>query len=172
MSETDIQHGWIVVRNWERFQHPDTLRGEGIPPWFRVYTKLVHNPDFAGLTELERGLLLTIWVEFCASDGQLTVRSLSKCCHGRVRTRSLDALIHAGFIQVVASRPLASRKQHASLEERREEKKDLKGFAEEKTQAPNGKVYQCDHCPGGMKFKSQARLDEHLHVVHDLEPAA
>lgn len=165
--------GWIIVRNWDRFQHPDATRGEGIQPWFKVYTKLGHNPDFGNLTELERGILLTIWVEFSSADGLLTVTRLSKACYSRVRSRSLDRLIHAGFIRVVASRPLALSKQRASLEESREENPPTPlSETQARTLAPNGKVFRCDHCPGGMTFKSQARLDEHLHVVHDLEPAA
>lgn len=166
--------GWIVVRNWDRFQHPDARRGEGIQPWFKVYTKLAHNPDFDNLTMPQKGLLLSIWVNFAASDGLLSVSrmasEIAQIPGQRMRRDSLDSLIQAGFIMVVASRPLASSKQRASLDKRREEKNPPNPPSSE-TATPNGKVYRCDHCPGGMTFKSQARLDEHIHNVHDLEHA-
>jgi hypothetical protein len=133
------ESGWIVVRNWARFQHPDARRGEGVQPWFKVYTKLSHNPDFEGLTWLERGLLLTIWIEFASSDGQLRTTSVSKLCQGRVRPKHLDSLIHAGFILVVASRPLAVSKQHASLDKRREEEEQPPPNVDVLGDTPNGR---------------------------------
>lgn len=117
-------NGWIIVRNWERFQHPDVLRSDTEPAWIKVYTRLLHNPDYEALTWQQRGILMTIWIDFAASDGQLAVTSLPQSGHRRVRASSLQALVDAGFIELSASRPLASRKQVASTEKIREEIKD------------------------------------------------
>lgn len=129
---------WIIVRNWGLFQHADVLRSKDtIPAWVKVYTKLLHNPDFDSLTPLQRGVLLTIWLEFASGDGQLSVRMLSRASRERVRTETLETLVQAGFIGLVASRPP---KQSASLEKRREENPPtpLPG----KTANPNGRQRQ------------------------------
>lgn len=111
---------WIIVRNWERFQHPDSTRSDTVIPWLKVYTKLLHNPDFVDLSWSQTGLLLHVWLEFGASDGQLRCSSLTAKAQRRVSLEAVHSLVSAGFISLDASRPP---KLSASTEKRREEKK-------------------------------------------------
>jgi hypothetical protein len=131
--------GWIVVRNWDRFQHYSDRRA----PWIKVYTELNRRDDWRQLTFAQRGLLVSIWTEYGVSEGQL--RSLD--LWGRVgqtdRHGNLDSLIRAGFIQVVASKPLAlARSREVEVEK---EKKDLKTFSlKRNTETPKPNVVAAD----------------------------
>jgi hypothetical protein len=112
-----MMDGWIVVRNWDKFQHYKNRR----PVWIKLYTDLNSNDSWLALTLHERGLLTTVWVEYARSGGVLPVRRLVHTHENRYANvvHGLDSLIHAGFIQVVASKPLAPL-------EVEKEKKDLK----------------------------------------------
>jgi hypothetical protein len=95
--------GWIVVPNWDKFQHYSDRN----PVWIKVYLELNSRDDWRRLTFAQRGLLVSIWTEYGRSNGRL--RSLD--LWGRVGQRdthgNLEALNDAGFIRFVASEPLA-----------------------------------------------------------------
>ena len=95
--------GWIVVPNWDRFQHYQDRR----PVWIKVYLELADSEEWAALSLAQRGLLVSIWVEFCSSRGHLPVRSLSKRVRQKTSERTVKSLSDAGFISIVASKPLA-----------------------------------------------------------------
>lgn len=109
--------GWIVVPNWERFQHYK----DRTPPWIKLYLELLHKPEFLDLTFAARGVLMTVWLLYTASDGVLDVSQVRAQCTSKARARHfqghLEALSDAGFIQFSASRPLAQR-QRRGREER------------------------------------------------------
>jgi hypothetical protein len=123
---------WIIVRKWDEFQHPDALRNkDGIPPWIRSYTALLHKDEYLELSLHARGVLHGLWLEYAASHQQLTDNTarLSRRLGQKVTRATLDSLIHAGFVEVSASRPQAERKQTASElqdQKRGEEKKSRK----------------------------------------------
>lgn len=106
---------WISVRNWRSFQHYDPSKR--IPPWIKNYTELLDTEEYLGLGFRLRGLLHGIWLEYAASRCQL---GASPATLGRrlgddsVRTRDLETLNHAGFIDIVASKTLAEGYQAAS----------------------------------------------------------
>jgi hypothetical protein len=112
---------WIVVRNWDKFQHYK----DRAPAWIKLYTELSGRDDWLDLPFTERGLLVTIWIEYARSGGQLKVSGLSARGHDRVRGRSLQRLNDAGFIEFSASRPLALR---ARAKEKEKEKEKKEGF--------------------------------------------
>jgi hypothetical protein len=87
-----------------------------------VYAELTSRDDWRRLTMAERGLLLTIWLEFAAGNGRVTLADLCKRCGTRVDSSYVRSLNHAGFIGLSASKPLALRAL-AREEKRREEKK-------------------------------------------------
>ena len=95
--------GWIIVRNWDRFQH----YGDRRPVWIKVYLELADSEEWAALSLAQRGLLVSIWVEFCSSRGHLPVRSLSKRVRQKTSERTIKSLVDAGFIDISASEPLA-----------------------------------------------------------------
>ena len=97
---------WIVIRNWDRFQHYGAMR---TPPWIRVYTELLHNEDYLGLSATQRATLHGLWLEYAMSRGNIpeSTPKLSRKFRVRVTKRTLEALNQAGFIEFVASKPLA-----------------------------------------------------------------
>jgi hypothetical protein len=109
--------GWIVVRNWDKFQHYSERR----PVWIKLYTDINSSDEWLELSTAARGMLTTIWAEYARSGGHLRVEKCMQLCGKSARSAHIDSLIHAGFIQVVASKPLAQRREE-------EEKKDLKSL--------------------------------------------
>lgn len=119
---------WIVVPNWGDFQHYK----DRDPTWIKFYTRLMSDAEYMRLSFRLRGILGGIWLLYAASDGQVLGSSpaqLGRMIGGEeVRTRDIEALVHAGFIQLSASKPLALRYQVASPEkeaEPEEEKEEL-----------------------------------------------
>lgn len=96
--------GWIVIPNWSRFQHYKDRN----PSWIKVYTELNSRAEWLSLTWQQRGVLVTIWAEFARAHGTVRVSDVSRLCHQPLRTRHLEALIDAGFIEVSASRPAST----------------------------------------------------------------
>lgn len=105
---------WISVRNWRKFQHYDPAKRT--PPWIKVYTELMSDDAFLGLTPHQRGILVSTWMEYASARCQLRANTveLSRRLNGRVTKRTLEALNHAGFIDIVASAVLAEGYQCAS----------------------------------------------------------
>jgi hypothetical protein len=97
--------GRIWIRNWDRFQHRDVLRGEGAPPWIKNYTRQLSDDDYLDLTFHQRGILHGLRLEFARAGGQLydNTATLSRRLGHRVMRRDLDALVHAGFIEIFGS---------------------------------------------------------------------
>src|SRR4029077_2103163 len=91
---------WIVIPNWDRFQHYGLRR---LPAWIKIYTSLNSHDAWNELTFAERGLLVTIWLEYARSKRRLRVDTLPRSVTHKVYTRSLESLNHAGFIHFSAS---------------------------------------------------------------------
>jgi hypothetical protein len=111
---------WIVIPNWEKFQH----YGDRDPAWIKLYRSLMANPDFLRLTGHQTGVLVRLWLVYASSNGQLRAdsRSLSRQLSLRVSTETLNALKTAGFLRIRASRPLALAR--ARVETEKEKEKD------------------------------------------------
>ena len=112
---------WIIVRNWEKFQHRDATRNAelGVPIWTKVYTRLLFDDHYIDISLTEKGALHLVWLLFAASDGQLSVNRVTARGPLSVSRSLLDSLNQAGFIGFSASKPL---RLSASLEKNREEK--------------------------------------------------
>jgi len=104
---TENSDGWIEVVGWARFQH----YGKRNPPWIKVYTSLLHKVAFVQLTSHQTKLLLHIWLTYATTNGDLpdNTLTLSRQLGMKVARRDIDALCHAGFLSIVASKPLAER---------------------------------------------------------------
>ncbi len=107
---------WIVVRNWHKHQS----RGDRDDPWIKVYKRLLHDDDWLSLTDAARGMLLTIWLEFASAGGQIRASRIPSRMRPVDVARTLDSLVHAGFIELSAAKPPRLAR---SREERREEEK-------------------------------------------------
>jgi hypothetical protein len=90
------------VNRWEEFQSPpQAKRGKAwVPPWIKLYPRLLDDPAFIALSPETRCLLVSLWMLFGRCRGTITkdTRSLSRQLHQRVTERQLDSLNHAGFI--------------------------------------------------------------------------
>lgn len=110
---------WIIVRNWDRFQHYK----DRDPPWIKDYTEQLDDPAYLELTGVQRAALQGIRLKYATSRRQVrdSTRLLSRQLNMRVTRETLEALNHAGFIEFSASKPLADCKQDASARATREE---------------------------------------------------
>ncbi len=111
---------YIHIRNWDRFQHADTTRGQsGVIPWIKSYTGQLGDEDYLALTWADRGLLESIRLQYAANRRRgLTdsTASLARLFGQRVLRVQLERLNHAGFIEFSASKTLAPCLQSASLD--------------------------------------------------------
>jgi len=98
---------WIVIPSWDKFQH----YGNRQPVWIKVYAELNSRDDWLDLSDAERGLLVVIWIEYARSRGHLKSARLPAGVRQKGRRRALDRLVHAGFIALSASKPLAQSKK-------------------------------------------------------------
>ena len=107
---------WISVRNWRKFQHYDPAKRA--PKWIKVYAELMSDDAFLGLTGHRRGVLVSLWLEYALSRTclRLDVKMLNRRLGLDTKMSDWEALADAGFIDIVASKPLAERYQDASLE--------------------------------------------------------
>lgn len=107
---------WIYIPNWEKFQHYKGRR----PVWIKCYTELLRDDNYLALSFRQRGILHGIWLLYAESRlvlGSSPARLGKLLGDESVRRRDLEALCHAGFIKLSASKPLAPRYQDASPEE-------------------------------------------------------
>jgi len=94
---------WIVVPNWERFQHYGLSRR---PPWIKNYTTLLHKDEYLDLPLAARGLLHGIWLAYADRQGRLRTSEVPGILLGRARDAHLTSLNDAGLIDFRASKPL------------------------------------------------------------------
>jgi hypothetical protein len=123
---------WISVCGWRRFQHYDPAKRQ--PPWIKIYTELMSDDAWLGLSGHDRAVLICLWLEYASSRcrlpldarssrsrGALGTLSLSRRLGLRVTTATLERLIDAGFIEIVASKTLAEGYHDASASRARVE---------------------------------------------------
>lgn len=110
---------YVVVRNWERFQH----YRDRTPPWIKTYLELMSDDAYLGLTGHRRAVLHGLWMEYARARRRLPddTATISRRLALKVTTSDLEALNHAGFIEVGASTPLAPR-AHAKRKRRDKDK--------------------------------------------------
>lgn len=120
----DAGRRWIVIPQWEGFQHRDAARVV-VPTWIKLYTELISKDEFLGLSFHLRGVLISLWIEYATSKRQLrdNTVTVSRRLGHRVTRRDLDSLNRAGFIEFSASKPAStSAGMDASI---REEKRKI-----------------------------------------------
>jgi len=120
---------WIEIPNWDRFQH---YRDRN-PPWVKIYTQLQHDETWLSLTGHQRGVLVSLWLEYASSNRQLRANtaSLTRRTGLRVSSAQLKALNDAGFIRLVASKPLATRVRTRETEAEKEKSRSREARYEE-----------------------------------------
>jgi hypothetical protein len=108
---------WIIVPNWERFQHYGLAR---TPAWIKLYTSLNSHDAWADLGMSERGLLVTIWIEYARSKRRLKTSRIRAEDGYRHFRRHLESLNHAGFIQLSSRPEVEVEEEEELLEVKRE----------------------------------------------------
>jgi hypothetical protein len=98
-----VNDNWIVIPNWGKFQHYKNRN----PAWIKVYTELNSDPNWEALTLHQRGLLVTIWIEYARSRGQVSLKLVQSWVGAGFKQATVKALSNAGFIELSASKPLA-----------------------------------------------------------------
>lgn len=103
-----------MIPNWRRFQHYKKRN----PIWIKVYTELMSDPAFLGLTFAQRGLLISLWLEYARSRRSIIghTSGVYRALGRHVTTSQLKTLSDAGFIEISASKPASKRYQSASPE--------------------------------------------------------
>lgn len=115
---------WIVVRNWDKFQH---YRDRWVP-WIKFYTEILHDPAYTRLPVGTRLTLCHIWLEYASTRAQLPLDSawLSRQFSHRVTSIQLETLNHAGFIEFSSSPCLEHVKMGSRPTRAREEEEKKK----------------------------------------------
>lgn len=58
-----------MMKNWDKWQ---TFRKDrGAPPWIKVHRKLMTNPEWAVLSDAEKGQLVSMWLVAADNNGRL-----------------------------------------------------------------------------------------------------
>ena len=115
---------WLVVVNWERFQH----YSDRDPPWVKNYVALLHKDEYVQLSAHRRAILHGVWMAYASAHGVLRgdTRTLTRRLALKVTTRDLDALNEAGFVEFSASKPLALARAGARARTRSQETEEEK----------------------------------------------
>ncbi len=152
-DEAVSEQRYIVIPNWRKFQHYK----ERTPKWIKIYTDLLHDPNYLALNGRHRGILHGIWMLYAASNQELLAspsmlnhqlgfqsewmaraRRVSGESVGRawvergeapIRMRDIERLEKAGFIELL----LAPVERFASLEVEVDKEKNFKKEERSKT---------------------------------------
>ena len=92
---------WIVPHNWDKFQRYK----DRDPAWIKLYLELERRDDWAQLTLAQRGLLVSIWIQYALRNGQLRASALPSLILQKVPRKSLEILVDAGFIRLCDQKP-------------------------------------------------------------------
>jgi hypothetical protein len=122
---------WIIVRNWDKFQHYNPA--VRTPPWIKAYTsELLHSDEYRSLPWGTRGVLHALWAHYALARGVVpaSTQRLSSALGGTVYRHQLKRLVDAGFIEFCASKPEPHGASTTRARERRTEKEKNRTAAE------------------------------------------
>jgi hypothetical protein len=88
----------LRLRNWDKWQ---TYRKDrGAPPWIKVHRGLMGNPDWAVLTDAEKGQLVSLWIIGAEKGGVIPAdpRILRKVCMLDDEP-NINKFIELGFVE-------------------------------------------------------------------------
>ncbi len=123
--------GYLVVRNFDRFQHYKDRN----PPWIKFYTNAFDDYEFGCLQDASKLLLIGVWVLASRTGNRVPndPEWIAKALYLE-RQPDIQPLVDAGFISV-ASDVLSSRQQNAIPETETEGEGETEGETET-TQPP------------------------------------
>jgi len=118
-------NGYLHIANWDKWQSYRSDRGT--PPWIKVHRKLMSNPQWAMLSDAEKGQLLSLWIVAADKNGEIpsSPTILKKICL-LDKNPNINKFIELGFILSNGKQDDAnmtsSGRQDDTPEERRVEK--------------------------------------------------
>jgi hypothetical protein len=121
-GKVELVPEYLRVKNWEKFQHYSHRN----PPWIRLYSQLLDDPDFATLPDASKAHLMGIWLLASRTENKIPLDAAFIA--GRINAKEsvdLNLLIERGFL-LPASKMLATCKQNASSETETETEKNRK----------------------------------------------
>jgi len=91
---------YLQVRNWDVWQ--SYRKDRGAPPWIKIHRSLMSNPEWAILTDSEKGQLISLWIVAADSQGKLKSdsRILRKICMLDDEP-NLSKFIELGFLEEI-----------------------------------------------------------------------
>lgn len=88
----------LKIKNWDKWQ---TFRKDrGTPPWIKLHRNLMSNPEWAILTDSEKGQLVSIWIIAADKSGEIpdNPNIIRKVCI-LDETPNISKFIELGFIE-------------------------------------------------------------------------
>jgi len=97
MNETE----WYYVKNWWKFQDYRFKK----PPWIRLWTELIEDPQFFDLSEIDQWRLVRLWMYASEMDGRLPrdhrqIRRRLSIYHAKIVDDLVAILLSKSFISI------------------------------------------------------------------------
>lgn len=120
----------MKIKNWNKWQ---TYRSDrGAPPWIKVHRNLLSNPDWAVLSDSEKGQLISLWIIAADKSGEIPDNPviLQKICQLDAPP-NISKFIELGFmtsdgcqvgVKLASSGCQVDAPEKSRVEENREEK--------------------------------------------------
>jgi hypothetical protein len=101
---------YIWISRWREFQHYRPQRDRG-PAWIKDYTRQLDDDRYLNLTDRQRALLSDLRRIFAVTLLRVPhdTRAITRHRHSQTFRSDLEALNHAGFIEVVSREVLEQR---------------------------------------------------------------
>jgi hypothetical protein len=155
---------YLIVRNWKKFQHYK----DRTPPWIKNYLELLDDENYTSLPPRCRATLHGLWIAYAAARERLPddTRTLSRRLSQQVFRTDLERLSDAGFIQLGASKPLASRAHARTRSREAESETDCKRqFLAKGNSVPPAKSERRRRLPSDVKQE----LDKLMPLLRDAD---
>lgn len=105
--------GFLRIRNWDRWQ---TYRKDrSAPPWIKVHCRLLHDPNWISLSDMQKGQLISLWILASDRNGSIPDdKNMLKilCC--LEHEPDIDVFISLGFIE----NPMSTKKKNVGNQEK------------------------------------------------------
>ena len=152
---------YLHVSNWDRWQ--SYRKDRGAPPWIKIHRKILSNPEWAILTDAEKGQLLSIWIVAADNDGKIPCDGniLRKICQldEVPDTKKLTTL---GFLLPSDANVTTKRQPSDPPEERREEKR-----REEESRGTFSNVFLTEKEYENIKIKFNSSTEEKINSLSE-----
>lgn len=110
----------LQIKDWETWQ--SYRKDRGAPPWIKLHTRLLADPQWCALSDSDKGCLVSIWMIAASNNGQVTSDPsiLRKLCL-LDKKPNINKFIELGFLVTTTCQPNGNHqptkeKKHDGLE--------------------------------------------------------